>query len=162
MFLQIVLHYLVVSVGINTNVCIMRETIVHDAVENAVNIGVTGYTMNNVIWLFIIKPFAFIYLCIGWIGRRQKGKITYDFIVIFNSFMQCYKSSKELTEARGNLHKFSSIFFQFLILSRLSPYGPVFPSVLPVPSAGQLPPDLIYRPAPQGCCLKNLKNLLRI
>ena len=56
----VVLHDFVVSMGVNTNVWIMGETVVHDAAEYTVNIGITGYTMDYMIWFFIIKPLSFI------------------------------------------------------------------------------------------------------
>lgn len=60
MLCYVMLHDFVVLVGVNTNVWIMGETVFHDAAEYAVNIGITGYAMDYMIWFFIIKPFSFI------------------------------------------------------------------------------------------------------
>lgn len=56
----VVLHDFVVSMGIYADVGIMGETVFHDTAEYSVSIGITGYTMNNMIWFFIIKPLSFI------------------------------------------------------------------------------------------------------
>lgn len=45
----VMLHDFVVSMGINADVGIMGETVVHYAAEYSVNIGITGYTMDYMI-----------------------------------------------------------------------------------------------------------------
>jgi hypothetical protein len=54
------LHDFVVLVGVNTNVWIMGETKVHDVAEYAVDIRVTGYSVNDMIRQFVIQPLAFM------------------------------------------------------------------------------------------------------
>jgi hypothetical protein len=54
------LHDFIVTMGINANVWIMRETKVHDVAEYAVDIRVTGYSVNDMIRQFVIQPLAFM------------------------------------------------------------------------------------------------------
>ena len=61
-FLDVVLHDTVVLMGIDTNVCIMRETEVHDIAKDAMNIWITGYTMNDMIGQGIVCPLTIGYL----------------------------------------------------------------------------------------------------
>ena len=56
----VVLHDSIVTMGVYANVWVMGETEVHDAAEYSVSIWVTGDTVDYMIWLFIIKPLAFI------------------------------------------------------------------------------------------------------
>ena len=56
----VVLHDFVVSMGVNADVWIMGETEVNDTAEYSVNIWITGYPMDYMIWFFIIKPLTFI------------------------------------------------------------------------------------------------------
>ena len=60
MLQNVVLHNLVVMVGIDADVCVMREAEVHDVVEYAVNIWIAGYSMYNMIRVCVIKPFTII------------------------------------------------------------------------------------------------------
>ena len=46
---NVMLHDFIVTMGINANVWIMRETKVHDVAEYAVDIRVTGYSVNDMI-----------------------------------------------------------------------------------------------------------------
>ena len=48
------LHDTVILVGIDTDVCIMRETEVHDRTENAVNVRIAGNTMDDMMGLYVI------------------------------------------------------------------------------------------------------------
>jgi hypothetical protein len=74
MLCYVMLHDFVVSMGVNTNVWIMGETIVHDAAEYAVNIGITGYTMDYMIRLPIVQPLTFIYIKNVGSGDGRKAK----------------------------------------------------------------------------------------
>ena len=60
MLQYVMLHDMIVSVGVDADVRIMRETEVHDATEYTVSIGITGNPMDYMIRLFIIKPLTFI------------------------------------------------------------------------------------------------------
>lgn len=51
---DVMLHDKVVLMGIDADVCITRETEIHDVAENAVNVRITGNTMDNVIGLDVI------------------------------------------------------------------------------------------------------------
>jgi hypothetical protein len=44
-----VLHNLVVAVGVNTDISIMRETEIHDGAENAMYMWITGNAVDNVV-----------------------------------------------------------------------------------------------------------------
>ena len=55
--------------GIDANVCIMREAKLHDIFEDAVNIRVTGNTVNDMIGLCAIQPLAIVYLRVGRLRR---------------------------------------------------------------------------------------------
>ena len=57
---DVVLHDRVVHVGVDTDVCIMRKTEVHDVVENAVNIRITGNAMDDVIGFCVIQSFTIV------------------------------------------------------------------------------------------------------
>ena len=59
-FLDVVLHDTIIFMSIYADVCIMRETEVHDIVKDAMNIWITGYTMNNMIGLYIVQPLAVV------------------------------------------------------------------------------------------------------
>jgi hypothetical protein len=48
--LYVVLHNLVVTMGVYADIRIMHETEVHNTTEHSMNIRITGYTMNNMIW----------------------------------------------------------------------------------------------------------------
>ena len=78
MLLDVVLHDTVILMGIDTNVFIMREAEVHDIAKDAMSIRVAGYTMYDVIGLYVVKPLAVVYLRVGWLWRRQKSEITHD------------------------------------------------------------------------------------
>ena len=56
------LHDKVVLMGIDADVCIMREAEIHDIGEDAMNVRVAGYTMDDMIGKSIIYPLAIIYL----------------------------------------------------------------------------------------------------
>ena len=60
MLQDIVLHNLIVTVGIYTDVRVMGEAEVYDAAKDSVNLRVTGYSMYYVIRSYIIEPFTFI------------------------------------------------------------------------------------------------------
>jgi hypothetical protein len=46
--------------GVNPDVWVMGETVVHDAAEYTMNIGITGYAVDYMIWHSIVKPLPFI------------------------------------------------------------------------------------------------------
>ena len=55
------LHDMVVLVRINTDVALQRKAEIHNILENAMNIMHACYTMDNVVWFYIIHPFSAIY-----------------------------------------------------------------------------------------------------
>ena len=59
---DVVLHDSVVPMGVNPNVCVMREAEVHDIAKDAVDIRVAGNTMDYMIRLCVIQPLAIVYL----------------------------------------------------------------------------------------------------
>ena len=61
MLQDVVLHDEVVLMGVDADVCIMREAEVHDVAEDAVNVRVAGDTMNDMIGLYVIQPFTIAY-----------------------------------------------------------------------------------------------------
>ena len=60
MLQDVVLHNLVVAVSIYADVHVVREAEVHDAAEDAVDIWITGYSMDYMIRLCVINPFTLI------------------------------------------------------------------------------------------------------
>ena len=58
--LDVMLHDTIIFMSIDSDVCIMRETEVHDIVKDAMNIWITGYTMNDMIGLYIVQPLAVV------------------------------------------------------------------------------------------------------
>ena len=73
------LHDSVVLMGINANVGIMGGTVIHDTSEYSVSIWVTGDTVDYMIWLFIIKPLAFIDPGISRLWGGQESKVADNF-----------------------------------------------------------------------------------
>jgi hypothetical protein len=45
----LVLHDAVVAMGVNANIGVMRETKRHDVAEDAMNVGITGYPVDDMI-----------------------------------------------------------------------------------------------------------------
>ena len=66
MLRDVMLHDSIVSMSVNPNVWIMGETVVHDATEYSMSIGIAGNPMDNMIRTFIIKPLTFIKLGVCW------------------------------------------------------------------------------------------------
>ena len=62
MLLDIVLHDSVVSVSIDEDVGFTGKAKVHDAAEDTMCVRQTGYTMDDMIGLLVVKPIAIIYL----------------------------------------------------------------------------------------------------
>ena len=62
MLLDVVLHDSIILMGIDADVCIMREAEVHDRAKDAVDVRIAGNTMDDMIRLSIIQPFAVVYL----------------------------------------------------------------------------------------------------
>ena len=60
--LDVVLHDTIILMGIDADVCIMRETEVHDIAKDTMYIWVAGYTMNDMIGLYVIQPLTIVYL----------------------------------------------------------------------------------------------------
>ena len=50
MLQYVVLHDVVVLMGVNADVALMGKTEVLDAFEDAMNVGVTGNAVNDMIW----------------------------------------------------------------------------------------------------------------
>ncbi len=46
----VVLHDMIVLMGVNADVALMGKTEVHDAFEDAMNVGETGNAVNDMIW----------------------------------------------------------------------------------------------------------------
>ena len=82
--LDVVLHDTVVLMGIDSDVYIMRETEVHDIAKDAVNIWITGYTMNDMVGQGVVCPLTIIYLRVGRLRRVQKGEIADDATSVLN------------------------------------------------------------------------------
>ena len=78
------LHDSVVLMGINANVGIMGGTVIHDTSEYSVSIWVTGDTVDYMIWLFIIKPLAFINPGISRLWGCKESKVAHNLSIIFN------------------------------------------------------------------------------
>ena len=55
MFLYIVLHDSIVSVGVNANIRIVGEAELHDVAEDATSVWIAGNSMNDMISLYVIK-----------------------------------------------------------------------------------------------------------
>ena len=83
MFRNVVLHDYVVSMGINTDVWIVGETVVHDAAEYSVSIGITGYTMDYMVRLLVIEPLPLINSGIRGFGGWQESEVADNLTVIF-------------------------------------------------------------------------------
>lgn len=52
----------IVTMCVNSDICIMGEAEVHDIVEDAMHIRAAGNTMNDMIRLHIIQPLTIVYL----------------------------------------------------------------------------------------------------
>lgn len=74
MLQDVVLHDFIVTMGINADVMIMPETVVHDTAKDTMSIGITGNTMDYMIGLSIVQPLTFIYIIIGRFWGWQKAK----------------------------------------------------------------------------------------
>ena len=61
MLLDVVQHNPIILMGVDPDVCIMREAEVHDVAEDAVNVRVAGDTMNDMIGLYVIQPLTIAY-----------------------------------------------------------------------------------------------------
>ena len=61
MLQDVVLHDYIVTMGINTNVWVVPETVFHDTHEYTMSIGITGNTMDYMIRLSIVQPLTYIY-----------------------------------------------------------------------------------------------------
>ena len=61
MLLDVVQHNPIILMGVDADVCIMREAEVHDVAEDAVNVRVAGDTMNDMIGLYVIQPLTIAY-----------------------------------------------------------------------------------------------------
>lgn len=55
MFLYIVLHDSIVSVGVNANIRIVGEAELHDVAEDATSVWIAGNSTNDMISLYVIK-----------------------------------------------------------------------------------------------------------
>ena len=62
MLCYVMLHDFIVTMGINADVWIMRETVVHDTAKDTMSIGITSYPMDYMIRLRIVQPLTFIIL----------------------------------------------------------------------------------------------------
>ena len=78
------LHDMIVSVGINTNVWVFGKTELHNATEYTVSIRITTDPMDYMIWQLIIKPPTFIDSGISGFWGWQESEIANDLAVIFN------------------------------------------------------------------------------
>ena len=68
MLLQIVLHDGIVTMRINTDVCIMGKAKVYHIAEDMMSVWIAGNTVDYMIWLLIVQPFAIIYLMVSGFG----------------------------------------------------------------------------------------------
>ena len=82
--LQAMLHDFIVTMGINADVMIMPETVVHDTAKDTMSIGITGNTMDYMIGFCIIKPLSLVDLGISWFGRSKESKVTNHLTIVFN------------------------------------------------------------------------------
>jgi hypothetical protein len=102
--------------GVNPDVWVMPETVVHDAAEYTVSIGITGYAVDNVIRALIIKPVAFIDLGVCRFRGWQKSEVANNLIVILN-----YKTAILLHVSRND--NFGRVAFSPLVhIARLPHY----------------------------------------
>jgi hypothetical protein len=60
----------------------MGEAVFHDTAEYSVSIGITGYTMDYMIWFFVIKPLPFIDPDISGFGGWQKSKVADNLVIV--------------------------------------------------------------------------------
>ena len=81
--LDVVLHDTIIFMSIDSDVCIMRETEVHDIVKDAMNIWITGYTMNDMVGQGVVCPLTIIYLRVGRLRRWQESEIADDATNLF-------------------------------------------------------------------------------
>lgn len=80
----VMLHNSVVSMGVNPNVGVFRETEFHDTPEYTMSIWKTANPMDYMIWQFIIKPPTFIDPGIsGFLGWKE-SEIANSLAIIFN------------------------------------------------------------------------------
>ena len=83
--LDVVLHDTIIFMSIDSDVCIMREAEVHDIAKDAVNIWITGYTMNDMVGQCVVCPLTIVYFRVGRFWRRQESEIAHNAANIFNN-----------------------------------------------------------------------------
>lgn len=71
MFLNDVLHDMVVAMSVDSDVRGVRNAKVHDTTEYAVYEWVAGYSVDDMIWLGGVKPLAFVDCRVGRFGLRK-------------------------------------------------------------------------------------------
>ena len=84
MLQDVVLHDFIVTMGINADVMIMPETVVHDTAKDTMSIGITGNTMDYMIGLSIVQPLTFIYIIIGRFWGWQESKVADNATIILD------------------------------------------------------------------------------
>ena len=70
--------------GVHADIRVMRKAEVHNIVEDAVSICITGYSMDYMIWLRVIKPLPIIDFIICRFWGLQESKVSNDLAAILN------------------------------------------------------------------------------
>ena len=83
-FPDVVLHDAVVAVGIDANVVLMGEAVVHDASEDAVGTRRTGNAMDDAVGLFVVEPRPVVDVVVGGFRRGQEGEVAHDEAVVLD------------------------------------------------------------------------------
>ena len=81
---DVVLHDVVVAMGVYADVGVLGETVVHDAAEDVVNMRITGNTVNHMIGLCVINPFAIADGAVGGFWRRKKCEVCHNLTIFLD------------------------------------------------------------------------------
>ena len=79
-----VLHDMIVFVRVYTQVRLCSRTELDDAVENAVNVRIAGYAVDDVIGQGIVEPLAIVNRRIRWVWGCKESKVGYNPAVLLN------------------------------------------------------------------------------
>ena len=81
---DVVLHDVVVAMGVYADVGVVGETVVHDTAEDVVNMRITGNTVNHMIGLCVINPFAIVDGAVGRFWRRKKCEVCHNLTIFLD------------------------------------------------------------------------------
>jgi len=72
---DVVLHDGIVTMGVNADVRVARETIGHDVIKHMMRVRITGDAMDYMVRHFVVQPPAIVYCRVGRFRRRNESEI---------------------------------------------------------------------------------------